>query len=588
MDRPPLSFAGKVWRFRHLPQPQHRQLAEMCGLDPFFASILADRGLESPADVEAFLRPTLQNLADPLGLLDMEKAVERLTQAIETGESMGVFGDYDVDGATASSLLVRYFRDLGVNVRVYIPDRLTEGYGPNGPAMRRMAEEGISIVITVDCGVTAFSALETAQQVGLDVIVTDHHQVQERLPSSFAIINANRREETFPHKELAGVGIAFYLVMALNRHLRKRGRFCAGRSEPNIKKLLDLVAIGTIADVASLTGLNRILVFYGLRVANETDNLGLRALKNQARLGHTVRAGQVGFQLGPRINAGGRLSQGILGVELLTTQEEHHAEEIAVLLEGYNQERQGLETRILRGAQEQIESAGGVGDRSALVVADRAWHPGVIGIVASRIAEKYYRPVVVIALDEKGMGKGSGRSIPGFNLLAAIEATSGFLIGFGGHHAAAGLSLEAKQIPAFTEAFNRAAESQFIPGLFDPTLRVDGILKVTEIGRALIGRIECLQPFGQGNPEPVVVLKNISVAQTKILKDRHVKCQLADIQNNVLEAIAFQVLPGPLGEGLLSFAGRMDVAGTLSINCFRERETIQMIIKDARPAQGGI
>ena len=587
MERPSLSLFGKVWRFRHLPQPHHQQLAELCGLEPFFAAILADRGLESPADVEAFLRPTLQNLADPLGLLDMEKAVERLTRAIETGESIGVFGDYDVDGATSASLLVRYFRDLDINVRVYIPDRLTEGYGPNGPAMLRLAAEGITVVVTVDCGVTAFSALEAAEQVGLDVIVTDHHQVQERLPPSFAIINANRREDSFPHKELAGVGIAFYLVMALNRHLRQRGWFRSGRSEPNIKKLLDLVAIGTVADVASLTGLNRILVSYGLRVASETDNLGIRALKNQARLGSTVRAGQVGFQLGPRINAGGRLSQGILGVELLTTLEEHQAEEIAALLEGYNQERQGLETRILRDALEQIENTGGIGERSVLVVADRAWHPGVIGIVASRIAEKHYRPVVVIALDEKGMGKGSGRSIPGFNLLAAIEATRGFLIGFGGHHAAAGLSLEEKQIPAFTEAFNRAAESQFTPSLFHPTLRVDGILKITDINRGLIGRIESLQPFGQGNPEPVVVLKNIAVVQARILKDRHLKCQLADSQDNALEAIAFQVLPGPLGEGLLSSAGRLDVAGTLSINCFRERETVQMVIKDARPTQGG-
>lgn len=584
-DATPLSLSGKVWRPRCTVEPHHQQLAETLGLEPIFAAILADRTLDTPEAVETFLRPRLQHLADPLGLLDMEKAVERLIQAVETEEPIAVFGDYDVDGATSSALLARYFRALGLSIRVYIPDRLTEGYGPNAAAMLQLAEEGISLVLTVDCGVTAFSALEAAQKAGLDVIVTDHHQVQEHLPLAFATINPNRKDDPFPHTELAGVGVAFYVVMALNRRLRQRGWFRGARPEPNVKKLLDLVAVGTIADVAKLTGMNRILVASGLQVAGEAGNVGLEALKRCARLGQTVRAGQVAFQLGPRINAGGRLSLGMLGVDLLTTEDEAQAESIANLLEGYNRERQTLEIRIVREALALIEAEGGVDQRFGLVVAGKAWHPGVIGIVASRIAEKLYRPTIVIALDEKGRGKGSGRSIPGVNLLAAIESSRAHLDRFGGHKAAAGLSLEAHHIEAFSQAFDDAIHHQFTPGLFDPTVRTDGILPMADIHPELVGRLERLQPFGQGNPEPVVVLHNVRAIQARALKDRHIKCQLTDVHNHALEAIAFQVLPGPLGEGLLSPERRVDVAGTLSINRYRERETIQMIIKDVRQTQ---
>ena len=581
------SFSAKIWQLRTQTAAQYRQLAQDHGLEPLFAAIFADRGLNSVAAVDEFLCPRLQHLADPFGLLDMEKAVERLLRAVESGESIAVFGDYDVDGATSSAVLLRYFRSLGITIRVYIPDRLTEGYGPNGPAMLLLAEEGVKLVITVDCGVTAFPALQTAKEAGLDVIVTDHHQVCDTLPVALATINPNRRDESFPHKELAGVGVAFYLVMALNRALRQRGWFHSGRPEPNVKQLLDLVAVGTIADVASLTGLNRILVTFGLRVIGESTNIGLQALKECARLGSAVRAGQVAFQLGPRINAGGRLSQGILGVELLATEDCEQASAIALELEGYNKERQGLEERMLRAALASIEAAGGVGEHFALVVAKDEWHSGVIGIVASRIAEKLFRPVVVIALDEKGQGKGSGRSIPGVNLLAAIESASAFLLNFGGHHAAAGLSLEAKNVQAFYAAFDDAVRSQFTPGLFNPTLRFDGVITLADISREFVGRLERMQPFGQGNPEPVVVLKNMRVANARVLKDRHVKCQLLDIYDNALESIAFQVLPGPLGEGLVSYFGRVDVAGTLSINSYRDRETVQMIIKDARPVLQG-
>ena len=582
-----LSFSGKKWQPRCPIDASYQKLAQAFGLESLFAAILADRALSSKTAVESFLRPRLQYLADPLGLLDMEKAVERLIQAVTGGESIAVFGDYDVDGATSSALLLRYFRALGVAIQVYIPDRLTEGYGPNGPAMERLAEGGVKVVITVDCGVVAFSALETAKKVGLDVIVTDHHQGRERLPPAVATVNPNRMDESFPHKELAGVGVAFYLVMALNRGLRERQWFHSERPEPNIKKLLDLVAVGTIADVVSLTGMNRILVTSGLQVAGASTNVGLQALKSRARITGTLRAGQVAFQLGPRINAGGRLDKGMLGVDLLTTESIAEAESIAEVLEVFNKERQDLEARILRAALAKVEEAGEIRDRFGLVIAEEGWHSGVIGIVASRVAEKLYRPTIIISLDDRGLGKGSGRSIPGVNLLAAIETSGSLLTKFGGHPAAAGLSLKAENLPAFSEAFNEAVRRQFTPGLFDPVVRTDGIVPMADLNRELVGRLERLQPFGQGNPEPVLVLKNVRVMDARVLKDRHLKCQLTDVHNNALSAISFGILPGPLGEGLLSSTGRVDVAGTLSMNRYKNRETIQMTVKDARFTEKG-
>ncbi|MBF0583983.1 MAG: single-stranded-DNA-specific exonuclease RecJ [Magnetococcales bacterium] len=581
-----LSFMGRRWQLRATATATHRQLAEKFALNPLFATILADRGLEDEAAVETFLQPRLQQLLDPLSLLDMDKAVERLIRAVEAGESIAVFGDYDVDGVTSSALLIRYFRALGIELRVYIPDRMTEGYGPNVQAMRILAQEGVRVVITVDCGATAFEALEAARQVGLEVIVTDHHQMRGALPAALAIINPNRPDETFPHNNMAGVGVAFYLLMALNRGLRQRHWFADGRPEPQLKQWLDLVAIGTIADVAGLTGLNRILVAHGLRGSSDPTQVGLQALKESARLTGTLRAGQVAFQLGPRINAGGRLNRGMLGVELLTTEDAERAQMLAEELEGYNRDRQLLEERMLRQALEQVANAGEAEQRFGWVVAAEGWHPGVIGVVASRLAERLYRPVIVIALDGQGKGKGSGRSIPGVNLLAAVEAAAPLLTAFGGHRAAAGLSLEVQNLEPFTDVFNRAIGEQLVPGLLDPVLHFDGALPLTAISRSLVGHFDRLHPFGQGNPEPVVVLENVRVVEARLLKDRHVKCFLADTQDNVLDAIAFQAWPGPLGEGLRSGVGRLDVAGTCSINSFRDRESVQMIIKDARPVQG--
>lgn len=583
----PLSFLRKIWKSRIEPQELHRQLAREMGFEPFFAAILADRDLDVGDEVRHFFEPRLGMLADPLGLLDMDKAVHRIIHALEKQEKIAVFGDYDVDGATSSALLIRYFRCLGSDIRLYIPDRLQEGYGPSKAAMATLAGEGITLVITVDCGITSYEAMEAAHNLGMDVIITDHHQARDVLPTAHAVINPNRKDESFAHKELAGVGVAFYLLMALNRELRSKNFFSEKKPQPDLKSFLDLVAVGTIADVAPLTGLNRILVKVGLVVTENTQHIGLQSLRESARLSGRLSAGQVGFQIGPRINAGGRLSQGSLGAELLATDNPQRASEIAHILEQANRERQAIEEKIQKQALQQMFAAQEKNIIHGHVLADKNWHPGVVGIVASRIAEKSHRPTVVIALDDQGIGKGSARSIPGVNLLAAIEACQSCLLGFGGHHAAAGLTIKQEQISDFTKAFNLFLLENTPPEVFQMSLLVDGKTKLTDFPFETVHQLERLQPFGRGNPEPVFVFENVRVAEHRLLKEKHLKCYLTDTDGNALDAIAFNVFPGPLGEGILSERQRLDVAGSLSINRYQGRERVQLIIRDARPAHYG-
>jgi single-stranded-DNA-specific exonuclease len=583
-ENSPLSFAGKVWRPRSEVTDFHRQLTRECGLSPLFTPIIAHRQLVDTDQIEQFFRPLLKHLTDPSLLLDMDLAVARLIKAIEAGEKIAVFGDFDVDGATSSALMVRYFRGLDIPIRVYIPDRLTEGYGPNSEAMRILTKEGVSLVVTVDCGITAFEAFETAAELGLDVIVTDHHQGREELPKALALVNPNRLDDPFPNKELAGVGVAFYLVMALNRELRKKGYFIH-RAEPVVKDLLDLVAVGTIVDVASLTGVNRPLVSVGLQVAQEHKNIGINALMELARIKGSLSAGQVGFQIGPRINAGGRLGKGPLGSELLHTEDVARAEEIAAELEEANRERRALEDKMLRQAMNRIEREGLAASGRSLVLAEQGWHPGVIGIIASRISDRFHRPTVIIALDDDGNGKGSGRSIPGLNLLAAIEECGDLLIGFGGHKAAAGLSIESANVEQFSAAFEKAVVENNPPELFSPAMTYDGKLQIPDVSLETVGRLERLQPFGRGNPEPVFLIENVRLLDGRAIKESHVKCRLADVYDNVLDTISFRVLPGALGEGLLTMGIWVDVVGSLSINRYRNRETVQLIVRDARPAK---
>ncbi|OSM04882.1 putative exonuclease RecJ [Magnetofaba australis IT-1] len=552
------------------------------------APLLAARELDSPGAARAFLQPRLKELPDPLSLRDMDAAIARLVEAVEAGERIGVFGDYDVDGATSSALLTRYFRALGLAVRVYIPDRLSEGYGPNPDAMRKLAEEGLRLVITVDCGITAFEALEAAQDAGLGVIVTDHHQAREALPAALAVINPNRLDETFPHKQLAGVGVAFYLAMGLNRALRERGWFTQTRPEPPLKPLLDLVAVGTVADVAAITGINRALVSAGLRVTAQKENAGIAALMEAAELKvdhRGVRCSQVGFQIGPRINAGGRLGRGELGHQLLSTEDLAEARRIAAELDASNQARQSIEKEMVAQAVAQVEGSGQLERARGIVVSSPGWHPGVVGIVASRLVDRFHRPALVISIDDDGVGKGSGRTVPGVDLLAAVDRCAEYLDHYGGHKAACGVTIQAENIAAFTETFFTAL-AELPEAAFTPRLAVDAPLPVELAQLGLAAQLQQFAPFGMGNPEPVLVLPGVSAWNGRLIKGRHVACQLVRPDGGAgVEAIGFGVAPGPVADALLSNQGAWDVAGTLSVDHWRGQERLQFRIKDVRAAQ---
>jgi single-stranded-DNA-specific exonuclease len=513
--------------------------------------------------------------------------VARLVAAIERGEQVAVFGDYDVDGATSAAVLQRFFQALGRELRIYIPDRLAEGYGPNAPALLRLKAEGVSLVITVDCGVLAFSALEAAAEAGLDVIVVDHHAAEERLPRAVAVINPNRLDESGELRQLAAVGVAFLLVVALNRALRDAGWYrMAGREPPDLMGLLDLVALGTVCDVVPLTGLNRALVAQGLKVLAERRNIGLAALADVARFDERPGTYHCGFLLGPRVNAGGRVGEAGLGAALLTCEDPHEARGLAERLDGYNAERRAIEAQVLDDALLQLEAAPGGGPRGLVFAAGEGWHPGVIGIVASRLKERFGLPALVIALDGP-RGKGSGRSVRGVDLGAAVIAArqSGLLIDGGGHAMAAGMTLAAEalaELRAFLEdrLARRLAEIDY-----RATLQIDAALQPGAASAELVASLDRLAPFGVGNPEPRFALPAVRVQRPQVVGESHVRCQLAGADGRRLKGIAFKAMDGPLGRGLLQAGGLpLHVVGKLRRDSWSGADAVQMIIEDAAPA----
>ncbi|PCH53290.1 MAG: single-stranded-DNA-specific exonuclease RecJ, partial [Cellvibrionales bacterium] len=467
------------------------QLAQQTDIPELLARVLAARGV-TVETCEAHLNPTLKTfLPDPSSLIDMDKAAERIADAITSSEHVAVFGDYDVDGATSSALLKRYFEMAEVPLRIYIPDRIKEGYGPNAPAFLKLKDLGVSLIITVDCGTMAHKPLGIAKERGLDVVVVDHHQAEVLLPPAFAVVNPNRLDDTSGLGQLAAVGVVFLLLVALNRTLRARGWFEGDRAEPKLLDLLDLTALGTVCDVVPLTGLNRALVTQGLKVLGARKNIGLAALGDVSKLEGTPGTYHAGFLLGPRVNAGGRVGRADLGARLLTTHDASEADEIAAALDTYNRERQAIEAVVLEQALEQVEvslARSGANQAPPLIIASaKGWHPGVIGIVASRLKDKYERPTFVIAFDGKGVGKGSGRSIPGVDLGRAITAAleAGLLTNGGGHAMAAGLTLAENKLEAFHEFLNARVADDVLSAGETRLLKLDGALTTQAASREM-------------------------------------------------------------------------------------------------------
>ena len=542
------SILGQPWRWRGL--------AGEAGDGGFMPDDLVDQLLLArgvPRDALASHRaPTIRGfMPDPSIFRDMDAAAERLAAAVIGGEAVTIFGDYDVDGATSAALLIRLLRALGLSPAAYIPDRLMEGYGPNGEALVRIAQGGARLIVTVDCGAQAFEALAQAADAGIDVIVVDHHQCAAALPRALALVNPNRLDEGegASHGHLAAVGVAFLLGAALLRLLRERGWF-ASRPEPRLIDLLDLVALGTVADVAQLKGLNRAFVAQGLKVMATGRNIGLAALTRAAGLTKPPTATDLGFALGPRINAGGRVGKSDLGVRLLTTEDMAEAEAIAAELDRLNGERRAIEAAVCEAAEALAETQA---NRAVAVVAAEGWHPGVIGIVAGRLKERLGRPAIVIALDEAGIGKGSGRSIAGVDLGAAVLAAKdmGLLVAGGGHAMAAGLTVAAGGVEALADFLDARLGAEVARARDDRALLVDAVLSAGGIAPALVDALEEGGPYGAGWPAPRVAAGPVRVVRADVVGNGHVRAIVTGDDGHSVKTIAFRQADTPLGQALL-------------------------------------
>ena len=551
--------------------------------DNIVRQLLLSRGV-APHDIDRHLTPTLRNfLPDPSLFRDMDTAADRIAQAVLSGEKITIYGDYDVDGATSSALLIRLLRDLGVEAGYYIPDRLLEGYGPSGEALVKLGEEGSSLIVTVDCGAMAHEALGMAHDASIDVIVVDHHKCSPDLPKTVALVNPNRldeEDEAASHGHLAAVGVAFLLAIAVVRTLRNRSYF-ENRNEPDLLALLDVVALGTVADVAALHGLNRAFVAQGLKVMAKRDNIGMAALIDASRLKRAPACSDLGFALGPRINAGGRVGESTLGVRLLTTRDPDEAREIAAQLSALNDERRAIEAAVQEAAEEQLAAQH---NRAVHLVAGEGWHPGVIGIVAGRIKEKTGKPSLVIALDGQ-TGKGSGRSITGVDLGAAIirARSEGMLVAGGGHAMAAGLTVDSDQIERFAGWLDSTLEGQVARATASREMALDLSVAPGGLTPELVNSLEGAGPYGVGWPGPRIAVGPVRLVKCDIVGTDHVRLIAAGDDGKSFKGIAFRAAESEMGQALLhaSKGRKLWLAGRVKIDDWGSRPQAELHLEDA-------
>ena len=567
------SLTGQAWRWRGAAGEA----------DDLVTQLLLARGCPFE-DLDAYRNPTIRAfMPDPSIFRDMDSAAERLADAVTSGETVTIFGDYDVDGATSAALLIRLLRQLGLEAGYYIPDRLLEGYGPSGDALVGLAANGSTLVVTVDCGAQAFEALEMAKAAGLDVIVVDHHKCAAALPIAHALVNPNRLDEGegAAHGHLAAVGVAWLLAAALVRVLRGRGWFTS-REEPKLLELLDIVALGTVADVAQLRGLNRAFVAQGIKVMANRRNVGLDALITASRLTRAPICSDLGFALGPRINAGGRVGKSDLGVRLLTTEDPVEAQDIAAELDALNTERRTIEAAV---QEEADRLTGGQGNRAVVVVSGEGWHPGVIGIVAGRLKEKLGRPAIVIAVDGDGTGKGSGRSISGVDLGAAVLAAKdmGLLIAGGGHAMAAGLTVAKDKVDAFAEFLDERLASDVAKASESRALLIDAVVAPGGVTPALAEALEEAGPYGMGWPAPRIAAGPMRVVKADVVGKDHVRAIMAGEDGRSLKTVAFRQAETELGQAILHGARgrRLWVAGRAKVDDWGGRASAELHIDDA-------
>jgi single-stranded-DNA-specific exonuclease len=584
------SATGRVWRDRLDERGTLRSLSivQRHALPELLARIVAGRGIE-PDDVGAYLDPTIKGLMpDPSSLTGMDAAAARIADAIMRNEAISIFGDYDVDGATSTALLGTFLRRAGIEPLVYIPDRIFEGYGPNVPAIRSLAERGTRLLVTVDCGTTSHEPLSEAARLGLDVVVIDHHQADEQLPPAVAVVNPNRLDDVSRLGHLAAAGVTFLVLVAINRELRARNFWTAARPEPELLDLTDLAALGTVADVVPLKGLNRAFVAKGLIVMRRREHAGLTALMDVARLSGPPEPWHLGFMLGPRINAGGRIGRADLGARLLMMEDPVEAGRIAAELDRLNRERQTIEQATLAEAEAEAMAALGIEEKGAVVVTAAAgWHPGVVGLVAARLKERFGRPAFAIALEPGDTGTGSGRSIPGVDIGRVVRhaVAQGLLVKGGGHAMAAGITLKRGALGAFRAYLEETLAPMVEAARREDALLIDGAVSATAANIDLHATIDRAGPFGSGNPEPVIALPAHAVAYAEPVGQAHVRVRFRAGDGAIINAIAFRAVGQKLGDALLGNRGQsVHVAGCLAVDRWQGQERVQMRIIDVAPA----
>ena len=588
------SAKGFEWRERLEPQmrPLAVAIAQRHDIPELLGRVLASRGV-SPDDVPGFLAPTLKSLMpDPSSILDMDVAASRIADAIEAGQRIAVFGDYDVDGACSSALMQLFLGMHGVGCRVYIPDRLFEGYGPNPTAIEALVKEGAELIVTVDCGSTSFEPLEVARKLDTDVIVIDHHQADETLPPAVAVVNPNRQDDLSGLGQLCAGGVVFLVLVAVTRELRRRGFYAERGKEPDLLGLLDIVGLATVCDVVPLTGLNRAYVTQGLQVMRGRRNVGLRALFDAAGLKQSPNPYHLGFVLGPRINAGGRIGDSALGAKLLSTQDEADAAKIATLLDRLNRERKAIETQMLEEALAQADVALEQDPDSAIVMLGSSeWHKGIVGLVASRLTERHRRPSCVIAWGEDGNGTGSLRSVAGVDIGGAVRAAQaeGILIKGGGHAMAAGLTVARDRLEDLRSFIDKRLRERAQVARDTASLEIDGALTPGAVTHELIELLEKAGPFGQGNPQPKFAFPAHRVKFAKVVGEAHVRCALEAGDGGRLDAIAFRAVGQPIGEMLMGAGGMpLHIVGTVRRDTWGGRDRLEVTIDDvADPREQG-
>lgn len=550
-------------------------LCSEIGVSSTTANILVNRGIHDQAEASEFIRASMDDLVEPFTMDGMDRVVARVIKAVRGKEKILVYGDYDADGITSTSLLYLFLKSIGADVSYYIPGRQEDGYGLSMAALERVRSLGIGLIVTVDCGISSVAEVDAAASMGIDVVITDHHEPPDELPRAHAILNPCMKDSTYPFKGLAGVGVAMKLVQCVLAGMDGKDKAGPG-IDPRLREYLDIVALGTIADVVPLRGENRILVRHGLKVLKNSRRVGIQQLMAVALVNRDrFSASTVGFQLAPRLNASGRLGRADLGVNLLTTEDPELAREIAEELDSLNRERQKIEADILDEARAMLSSRP-LPDMNTIVLTSDKWHQGVIGIVASKLVEEHYKPTVLIATNA-GFGRGSARSIPAFHLYEGLDACSDLLIGFGGHKYAAGLSIAEGNIEAFTARFEDIVTSKLSPDDFNPFLKIDDELTLDELDWQLFEELSSLSPFGAGNPEPVLQARGLEVMYPKVVGRNHVRMKLKQ-NGRSMPAIGFNM--GDIYQSLAMEKVYLDAAFCLDMNEWQGEKTLQLNIKD--------